>query len=238
MTGAPYGPYGACGAKAGLDAASRADEAPRPDHPDLTRLAGAGRSRVADLVSTVLDPAWCVVATLAVVSVASTTTLLGAAAWTLLSAFFCVGVPMLMLAALLRRGLVLDRHVVVREQRRLPLVGALGSFVVGTVVLLLAGAPAGVLALVVAMVTGLVLMTLVSLRVKASFHVGVTAGSVVVLGLVLGWPWGLGLSPLVAVAGWARVRGGRHTALQVVLGLVIGALCAALVFPVVVRWAA
>lgn len=210
---------------------------PPPDHPDLTRLADAGRSPAADLVSTVLDPAWCVLATLTVVSVASTSTLLGAALWVLLSAFFCVGVPMLILGTLLRRGLVLDRHVVVREQRRLPLVGALASFVAGTGVLLLAGAPRGVLALVVAMVAGLVIMSIVSLWVKASFHVGVAAGSVVVLGLVLGWPLGLGLSPLVAAAGWARVRAGRHTVGQVVLGLVVGGGSAALVFPVVVRWA-
>ncbi len=185
-----------------------------------------------------LDPAWCVVTTLTVVAVTSTSTVLGAAGWVVLSASFCVGVPMLVLRVLMRRGLVLDRHVVVREQRRLPLAGALLSFVAGTIVLLLAGAPAGVLALVVAMVSGLVVMTLVSLRVKASFHVGVAAGSVVVLGLVLGWPWGLGLSPLVVAAGWARVRAGRHTVGQVVLGMAVGAASAALVFPVVVRWAA
>jgi len=225
-------------AEGAVTSAASGPQLPPPDHPDLTRLAGALRSRPADLVSTVLDPAWCVLATLTVVSVASTSTVPAAAAWVLLSAFFCVGVPMLLLAALLRQGLVLDRHVVVREQRRLPLAGALASFVVGTVVLLVAGAPAGVLALVVAMVTGLVLMALVSLQVKASFHTGVVAGSVVVLGLVLGWPWGLGLSPLVPLAGWARVRAGRHTVGQVGLGVGIGAASAALVFPVVVRWAA
>lgn len=211
---------------------------PPPDHPDLIRLAGAGRSRAADLVSLVLDPAWCVLATSAVVSLSSTSTALGALVWVVVAALFCVGVPLVILSTLLRRGLVLDRHVVVREQRRLPLLGALASFALGTVVLLLAGAPVPVVALVVSMVVGLVVMTGVSSRVKASFHVGVAAGSVVVLGLVLGWPWGVGLSPLVAAAGWARVRGGRHTPAQVVLGLVIGAVSAAAVFPVVVRWAA
>lgn len=211
---------------------------PPADHPDLIRLADAGRSRAADLVSVVLDPAWCVLATVTVVSLTSTTTRLGGLLWVLVAALFYVGAPMVILSALLRRGLVLDRHVVVREQRRLPLLGALASFVTGSVVLLLAGAPAPLVALVASMVVGLVLMTGVSAQVKASFHVGVAAGSVVVLGLVLGWPWGVGLSPLVAAAGWARVRGGRHTPGQVWLGLAIGAASAAVVYPVVVRWAA
>lgn len=168
---------------------------------------------------------------LAVVAVTSTSSLLSALGWVALTSLFCVGLPTVVLLVLIARGRVLDRHVVVREQRAVPLLAALGSVSVGLALLLVLSAPRPVIALVAAMLAGAVPMTVLSRWSKISFHVGVAGGTAVILTLVLG-PWLLlaAVPGLVAV-GWARVRAGRHSLGQVVVGAVVGCAAAALVFP-------
>ena len=200
-------------------------------HPDVLRLAAARPSRAADLVSAVTDPAVLVLAVLLLDAARFSASWAAAAGWAALSALFCVGLPLLVLAVLVGRGLVLDRQVVVREQRRLPLALAATSLVVGLVLLALLGAPQQLVNLLVGMVTGLAAMAAVSHWHKASFHVAVAAGIAVHLGLTLAWWAAAAMVPVIAVIGWARVRRGRHTRGQVVLGLVVGTLSALVVYP-------
>lgn len=201
-------------------------------HPDLARLSAARRSRAADTVGRLADPAVLVPVVLLVVAARATDSPGAAAGWAALAAVFCVGVPYAVLHVLVRRGSVTDRHVVVRDQRRTPLAAAVVSVVAGLVVLELLGAPAPVTALVVAMLAGLAAMALVSLAYKASLHVAVVSGVATILASAVGTSWGLALLPVVALVAWARVRAGRHTPGQAVVGLVVGCGAAALVFPV------
>ncbi len=202
-------------------------------HPDVVRLSSARRSRLAELVSRVTEPGLLVPALLVLVAVRATGVWPGLA-WAALAALFCVGLPYVVLLVLIRRGAVIDRHVVVRDQRRVPLVAAVASVVLGVVLLERLGAPRPVLGLVVSMLAGLVTMTLVSLVHKASFHVAVVSGAAVVLAVVVGPAWGVLLAPAVGVVAWARVRAGRHTVGQAVVGLLVGSTAAALVYPAVV----
>lgn len=200
-------------------------------HPDVVRLEGARSSRVADAVSAVGEPGHLVILTLVVVSVTSTASLLAALGWVVLTSVFCVGLPTIALRILIARGHVLDRHVVVREQRAVPLAVALTSVGTGLALLVLLSAPRPVVALVAAMLAGAVPMSIVSGWYKASFHVGVAGGTAVILVLVLG-AWLIPVvTALLVVLGWARVRAGRHTVGQVVLGAALGCAAAALVFP-------
>lgn len=201
------------------------------EHPDVVRLAEASPSRSANRVSAVGDPAILVVLSLVVVALTSTATPWAGLGWAALAALFCVGLPLLVLGVMLRRGLVLDRHVVVREQRSMPLAAALVSVTTGLVLLALTSAPRPVVALVAAMLAGAVPMTVISRWWKVSLHVGVAAGTAVVLVLTLGWWWVLVLVPALLAVAWARVRAGRHTVGQVVVGGVIGLVSAATVFP-------
>lgn len=200
-------------------------------HPDVVRLTTARPSRAADLVSRVADPAVLVTLTVLVVAVTSTPGVAPALGWVALTVLFCVGLPTVVLALLVAGGHVLDRHVVVREERRLPLLAALVSVGAGLGLLVALSAPRPLVALVAAMLAGAVPMTVVSHWYKASFHTGVAGGTAVVLTLVAG-PWLLVLAlPGLVVVGWARVRAGRHTTGQVVLGAVLGCAAAGLVFP-------
>lgn len=181
------------------------------------------------------DPAVLVVCLLAVVALHASVSVAAAIGWSLLAILFCVAIPYLVLVLVIGRGLVMDRHVVVREQRRHPLLAALVSLLVGLGLLVWLQAPRELVALVTSMLAGLLVMTVVSHWSKASFHVGVAGGVVAILGLVLGW-WTLWLTlPVLALVSWARIRAGRHTAYQVLVGLVIGSASAAVVFPLVAR---
>ena len=125
---------------------------------------------------------------------------------------------------------MLDRHVAIREQRRMPLLAALTSVVLGVVALSLLGAPQLVMGLVLAMLAGLAAMTLLSTVYKASFHLAVAAGVAGVLASVYGpWVYAVALPVLGAIT-WARWCTGRHSLGQIVAGAVVGWAAAATVF--------
>jgi hypothetical protein len=91
------------------------------------------------------------------------------------------------------------------------------------------GAPRAVVALVAAMLAGLVTSTVVTLFWKLSFHTAVSAGSLMVIVLVLGWGF-LAMAPLVGLVGWARVVSGDHDVGQVLAGAALGTTVAGIVF--------
>jgi membrane-associated phospholipid phosphatase len=99
----------------------------------------------------------------------------------------------------------------------------------GITLLVVAGAPGELVALVVAVFAGGVVSTAVNHFWKMSVHAGVAAGSMLVLALAFG-PLLLLTAVLVAAVGWSRVRLRDHTAAQVVVGSIIGGGIAGLVF--------
>ena len=136
--------------------------------------------------------------------------------------FVCV-LPFGILLALVRAGRVVDHDVSERSQRAPVLVMSLACIAAGLGVLALLGAPASVLAMVVALVVGVGVMAIVSLGWKISGHSASAASAAVSLGYLLGptWWWALALVPLV---GWARVTLGAHTLGQVLAGMTVGPL--------------
>lgn len=202
-------------------------------HPDVLRLQRARPSALANAVALAADPALVVTATALLVSLQSASSLLSGLGWALLAAGFCVVLPYVALLVMLRRRVVTDRHLVVREQRRWPLVVAAVSVVTGFLLLLFLAAPAHLVALVAAMLVGLLVMSVLTHWYKASFHTGVVAGSAGVLTLAFGPLTLVGILPLVALVGWSRVRSGRHSVGQVVIGGLVGAASALIVYPFV-----
>lgn len=188
---------------------------------------------MSDAVAAVADPAVVVTLTALLVAVRSATSTSSGLGWAFIATFFCVGLPYIALLVMLRQGAVTDRHLVVREQRRWPLVVAAVSVVTGLLLLLVAGAPRPLVALVAAMVAGLVVMSAVTHWFKASFHTGVVTGSAGVLALVFGPLTLVGMVPLAALVGWARVRSGRHSVGQVFVGGLVGVSSSLLVYPLV-----
>jgi len=83
--------------------------------------------------------------------------------WGLLTATFCGLIPYGIVIAGVRSRRWTDRHVRMRQQRLVPFLAAIGSFVAGLALLVGLGAPRQLVALVVAMLTCLAATMLLTL---------------------------------------------------------------------------
>ena len=138
----------------------------------------------------------------------------------LAAVFVCV-LPLILLLVLVRLGKVTDHHVSDRKQRAPVLLMALGSILAGRLVLEAAGAPRSVVAMVLAVVGGVVVLAAVSPFWKMSGHAAAISCSTVIAVLMLGPAWAP-LLLLVPAVGWSRVVLRAHTVAQVVAGSLFG----------------
>ncbi|QUQ70151.1 hypothetical protein [Kutzneria sp. CA-103260] len=149
--------------------------------------------------------------------------------WGLLAALFASVIPFGAILLGVRRGQLSDHHVGRREQRRIPLLIALASVLVGLAVLALAGAPREMLALVTAMFVALAVTLVITHWWKVSAHAAVASGAAAILALTYG-PALLVSYAAVAIVCWSRVELRDHTATQVLVGAVLGLLVGGSVF--------
>ena len=201
------------------------------DAKDAARLEAAAQdpSGVARWVAGVFTPANVVLAVVAYVAVRHSASVAEAALWWLVTLLLVVALPYAILFRALRGGRVDDRQVVRRSQRPWLYVMALGCVAAALALLVVAGAPSQVVALIVAMGAGLAAMLLATLVAKASMHLAVAAGAVAVVLIeqpVLGAVLSLVLVPIA----WARHRDGRHSVGQLVAGALIGGVIAFVVY--------
>lgn len=138
-----------------------------------------------------------------------------------LAALFVCVVPLILLLVLVRLGKVTDHHVSDRKQRAPVLLMALGSILAGLLVLEGLNAPPSVIAMVLAVVGGVVVLALVSPFWKMSGHAAAISCSAVIAVLMLGAAWAP-LLLLVPAVGWSRVVLRAHTVAQVVAGSLFG----------------
>jgi membrane-associated phospholipid phosphatase len=140
-----------------------------------------------------------------------------------LAALFVCVLPLILLLVLVRLGKVTDHHVSDRKQRAPVLLMALGSIMAGVLVLEAVGAPQSVVAMVLAVVGGVVVLAGVSPFWKISGHAAAISSSTVIAVLMLGPAW-LPLLLLIPAVGWSRVVLRAHTVAQVVAGALFGGL--------------
>ncbi|MCJ0871331.1 hypothetical protein [Streptomyces sp. AP-93] len=182
------------------------------------------RQKAARALTEVLAPANLVVAQLLLIGWHSTGSWSGLG-WGLLGALFCGVVPIGIVLLGVRRGALTDQHIRIRRQRVVPMGLSLGSVVAGIALLHGLGAPADVLALVVAMLAGLVSSLLVTVGWQISIHMSVAGGTVMILLLVFG-PALLPAVLIAAGAGWSRLVLKAHTPVQLLAGTVLGGTAA------------
>ncbi|HWH00924.1 MAG TPA: phosphoesterase PA-phosphatase [Pilimelia sp.] len=201
--------------------------------PPAGRTGGTTRLRIARLVTDVASPAVLVAGLLFAIAWHAAPTAGQALAVGLVAAAAASFVPIGYIVRGVRRGRWTDRHVTVREQRRLPLLVCLASTLAGTVVLYAAGAPRPVVALIASMVAALAVTWPITMlaRWKVSVHALVAAGTVAALGVVFGGPAALALCPVAVAVCWSRIALNDHTVGQVLVGALIGAAAAGLLFP-------
>jgi hypothetical protein len=180
-------------------------------------------------VAGALTPANVVLAITAYVAVRHSTTLAAAARWWVVTLALAVGVPYALLVRAMRTGRADDRQLVRRSQRPRLLGGAAVAVAGAVLVLQVAGAPRQVVALVLAMLCGLVVIGVTTLVWKASMHLSVAAGACAVL--LLEQPTaGVAALAVLPVLAWARWRDGRHSWPQLAGGAVIGGAVAGVVY--------
>lgn len=138
----------------------------------------------------------------------------------LISLAFGTAVPLAIVYGLSKKGVIPDFYASARESRTLPFLGAILSYLLGTIALMRAGSPPFITAVMLCYFGNSLIMMLVSSKWKISVHTsGVTGpGSALIysLGLVA-LPF-----PLLAIpVGWARVKLNAHTLAQVSAGALL-----------------
>jgi hypothetical protein len=146
----------------------------------------------------------------------------GGVAWSLVGIVFTVAIPAGIVDLGVRQGRYTDHHLSRREQRAVPLGLSAASVLAGVVVLAVAGAPRAIVALQVAVLVTVLVVTALTLLWKVSLHVAVVGAAACVLTLLGGGWWALSWLA-VPVVGWARLRLTAHTLAQVVVGCALGA---------------
>ncbi|GAA2788856.1 hypothetical protein [Nonomuraea dietziae] len=148
-------------------------------------------------------------------------------AWGVLTALLCAGVPAVVIAIGVRRGRLDSKHLVQRSGRKVPMLAGLVAVVGGLALLIALDASRVAIATAAVMLGWVLVMGLITVWWKISFHTGVFAGASVVVAAVTHWePVLLACGLIVVGIGWARVRIAHHTLAQVVAGVVVGSAVA------------
>jgi membrane-associated phospholipid phosphatase len=135
----------------------------------------------------------------------------------LITSFFGTILPMGIIYAMLRKGMLKDVYASDRQTRFKPFMGAVLSYLLGLAALIVASAPDLVLVLMAGYLLNTVIMMLITLRWKISIHASGLAGPATYLVYIFGihlWPIFLLIVPL----GWARLELKAHTLSQVAMG--------------------
>jgi len=125
--------------------------------------------------------------------------------------------PLAIIFVLYKTGKIDDMEVSERSKRWMPFIGAITSYAVGTLLLLILGSPSIVTALMVCYFGNTAITSIISLRWKISVHALGVSGPITVLFYSLGWVYGLWFLIILPV-GWSRVELKAHTWTQVTVG--------------------
>ena len=82
---------------------------------------------------------------------------------------------------------------------------------------------------VFAVLLGLIAISIVNKKVKASVHVAVISAFMLIIAILYKGPYLLSLM-LVPIIGWSRVKTKKHTVLEVILGAILGGLLTFVVY--------
>lgn len=176
-------------------------------------------------VTDALSPAHIVIALPPLIGWHVTAPALSGLAWGVFISLLCGAVPYGFVIHGVRRRTLSDIHLRERSHRHAPIAFALLAITVCVVILLVAGAPRRMDALLAALFATLAVVALVTTRWQISGHAAASAGAVSILVVCFGL-WALALAPLVLLIGASRVVLGDHTPAQIAAGVLVGAVIA------------
>lgn len=139
-------------------------------------------------------------------------------------------IPLIFIAVQVKRGVITDLHLEVREQRIAPfLVTMFGSGIAFTLLRLVATTSV-MPAFALFSFVQLGVMLGITMMWQISIHAICIAGATVTCGLLFGWTIGLIIAPLIIIVGLARIKLNRHTPAQVIAGTLIGVAMTMILF--------
>ena len=115
----------------------------------------------------------------------------------------------------------LDFDITDKDERTLPLLFGVVSYLIGVIILFIAGAPAAVTVLMFCYFSNALLTLFITFFWKISLHSMGVAGPTAAMVYIFGYPGLLFLFPLLMVM-WSRIYLNKHTPAQVVVGAVSG----------------
>jgi len=186
---------------------------------EYTFISPEWKNRWALIVSGVLSPLSIAIAAVAVAGYAINNE--SALSWIALYIALSILPPTLYIMYLVRKGIVTDFHLNVREERTKPFILMTVNTALVFLVMLLLGAPKLILIVIATAVLQLFFMLLITLKWKISGHCTAVTG-LVVLALALFGENLLPLTLLIPLVAWSRVRLKRHTLSQTVAGAFMG----------------
>lgn len=141
--------------------------------------------------------------------------------WGISAALIVCGIPLAVVVMLVRRGVLTDHHVSVKEHRRPVMVGVLVLVLGYLAAALWMQGPIEIIALLVATFLAGVVIAVVSPWWKISGHGMMMGGTIVALTTSWG-PAGLLFIPVGIAVCWSRIRLQDHTEAQVISGFLYG----------------
>jgi len=181
------------------------------------------KSRLASLLSILFSP--FIVPTVAILLLVRVyaQTWVKFALWTSINVLFVNVLPFLYIYICVKLGKLTDIHVVIREQRKAPLLFALLSALVGVLILHLLGAHKELIHLGICYIVNVIVFLIISQFWKVSLHCGVVAGCVTALAYIVTPKMAL-LFLLIPLVAWARIQRKRHTLIQTLAGAIIAVI--------------
>ena len=134
---------------------------------------------------------------------------------------FGATLPIILVIAMFLLKKINDIHITTREQRYLPFLLSILSFVTGTILLWLISGAGWLTAILLSYTLNTLVVMLINYRWKISIHATSIGGILAAFTILGGWM----ASPLLSIVGlvtWARVYLKAHTAGQVLAGSLLG----------------
>lgn len=181
------------------------------------------KSRLASLISLLFSP--FIVPTEAIILLVRiyTQTWEQFALWAFISVLFVNILPFLYIYISVKLGKLTDIHVIVREQRFVPLLFALLSALIGIIILYFLGAAKGLIHLGICYIINVIVFLLITQFWKISLHCAVVAGCVTALAHIVTPKMAL-LFLLILPVAWARIHKKCHTPIQTLAGSIIAVI--------------
>ena len=140
-----------------------------------------------------------------------------------ITSFFGCILPIIGVVTFLKRGIISDFYATERNERFIPFLTTIFSYVVGFVTLVIVQAPGPITALMACYIINGIILALITLKWKISIHASGVTSPVTALVYLLGTRL-LPLFLLVLPVIWARLELKAHSKMQLTIGALLSSI--------------